>query len=180
MDRQPTLEGEHLLLRPLRAQDWGPLWAIASDRELWAVHPAHDRWQEAVFRPFFDTALERGGALVVIDKSSGAIIGSSQFQDHDPADGGSVEIGWTFVARARWGSGANAEMKRLMLAHALADCERALFVVGENNVISRRAMEKIGGRLIGERRDLPRAGQSQPHVIYAIDRAGFASGPLSA
>ncbi len=174
------LEGEHLLLRPLRADDWDALWAIASDRELWAVHPAHDRWQEPVFRPFFDAALAKGGALVVIAKASGRIIGSSQFQDHDPADSGSVEIGWTFLGREHWGSGANAEMKQLMLAHAFRFVERVLFVVGEDNVISRRAMTKIGGRLTDETRDMPRAGEIQRHVVFEIDRAGFASGPLSA
>lgn len=178
MDRQPTLEGERLLLRPLRADDRGALWAIASDRELWAVHPAHDRWQEHVFRPFFDTALERGGALVVIEKASGHVIGSSQFQEHDPANGGSVEIGWTFLARDRWGSGANAELKRLMLAHAFRFVDRALFVVGEDNVISRRAMTKVGGRLTTEMRDISRAGQAQRHVVYEIDREAFATGPL--
>jgi RimJ/RimL family protein N-acetyltransferase len=179
VDRAPVLEGERLLLRPLAAGDWDALWAIASDRELWAVHPAHDRWQEPVFRAFFDQALVRGGALVVIDSASGRIIGSSQFQDFDPADGGSVEIGWTFLARAQWGSGANAEMKRLMLTHAFRFVERALFVVGENNVISRRAMQKIGGRLTGETRDMPRGGEMQRHVVYAIDRESFAAGPLS-
>lgn len=179
MDRAPVLEGERLLLRPLTADDWDALYAIASDRELWAVHPAHDRWREPVFRAFFDQALARGGALVVIDSASGQIVGSSQFQDFDPANGGSVEIGWTFLARAHWGSGANAEMKRLMLQHALRFVERALFVVGEHNVISRRAMEKIGGRLTDETRDMPRAGEVQRHVVYAIDRAGFAAGPLS-
>lgn len=179
MDRQPTLEGERLLLRPLTAEDWDSLWGIAADRELWAVHPAHDRWQEPVFRKFFDDALERGGALVVIDKASGRVMGSSQFQDLDPAGGGSVEIGWTFLAREHWGCGANAELKRLMLSHALASVERARFVVGEHNVISRRAMEKIGGRLTDETRNMSRAGEVQRHVIYEIDRASFASGPLS-
>lgn len=179
MDRQPRLEGERLSLRPLIAEDWEALWAIASDRELWAIHPAHDRWQEPVFRKFFNDALAKGGALVVVDKATGTVIGSSRFQDHDIADGGSVEIGWTFLAREHWGSGANAELKRLMLGHALASVERALFVVGEDNVISRRAMEKVGGRLTGETRDMPRAGEVQRHVIYEIDRASFASGPLN-
>lgn len=179
MDRQPTLAGERLLLRPLRADDWDALWAIAADRELWAAHPAHDRWQEPVVREFFADALRQGGALAVIEQSTGRVIGSSRFHDHDPANGGSIEIGWTFLARDLWGSGANAEMKRLMLAHALASVERVVFVVGEDNVISRRAMEKIGARLTGETRDMPRAGQVQRHVIYAIDRAAFAGGPLS-
>jgi RimJ/RimL family protein N-acetyltransferase len=179
MDRQPTLEGERLLLRPLRPDDWDALWAIASDRELWAVHPANDRWQEPVFREFFADALAQGGALAIVDKASGRTIGSSRFQEFDPANGGSVEIGWTFLARELWGSGLNAELKRLMLAHALASVERAVFVVGEDNVISRRAMTKIGGRLTGETRVKIRAGKPLNHVIFEIDRANFANGPLS-
>ena len=179
MNRQPTLEGPNLLLRPLAPDDWDALWAVASDRELWALHPAHDRWQEPVFRAFFADALARGGALAVIEKRTGRIIGSSRFQDHDPADGGSVEIGWTFLAREHWGRGHNAEMKRLMLAHALQAVERVIFLVGENNAISRRAMTKIGGRLTGEVRDKHRAGELQHHVVFAIDRESFASGPLA-
>ena len=179
MDRQPTLQGERLLLRPLRPDDWDALFAVASDPLIWEVHPAHDRWQEPVFRAYFDDALAQGGALAVIDKRSGAIIGSSRFQNLDPAEGGSVEIGWTFLARSHWGGSYNAEMKRLMLAHALREVERVVFRVGETNVRSRGAMEKIGGRLT-DRIDVTQlpAGPAK-HVIYEIDRASFASGPLA-
>jgi RimJ/RimL family protein N-acetyltransferase len=179
MDRQPTLEGERLLLRPLRQDDWDALFAVASDPLIWEVHPANDRWQEPVFRAFFDDALAHGGALAVIDKATGEIVGSSRFQGYDPADGGSVEIGWTFLGRSHWGGSYNAEMKRLMLAHALANVERVVFRVGETNWRSRGAMEKIGGRLTDriDITELP-AGPAR-HVIYEIDRQSFASGPLS-
>ena len=137
MDRQPVLEGERLLLRPLTEADWDALYAVASDRELWARHPSHDRWQEPVFRAFFDDALAQGGALAIVDQASGAVIGSSRFQAYDPTDGGVVEIGWSFLARPYWGRGYNAEMKRLMLAHAFASVARVVFRVGAENMISR-------------------------------------------
>lgn len=176
MDRQPTLEGERLLLRPLCDDDWDGLFAVAADAQIWAVHPAHDRWQEPVFRSFFADALAKGGALAVVEKAAGAIVGSSRFQNFDPADGGSVEIGWTFLARRLWGGSYNAEMKRLMLAHALESVERVRFVVGEDNVISRKAMVKIGGRLTGEIDERAMAGGVVRHVVFEIDRAGFAKG----
>ena len=180
MNRQPVLEGERLLLRPLSPDDWEALFAVASDPAVWALHPAHDRWQEPVFRAFFDDALANKGALVVIDKASGAIVGSSRFQGYDPADGGSVEIGWTYLARRLWGTGANAEMKRLMLAHALRYVERATFRVGQDNVISRGAMANIGGRLT-DRIDMTEGpNRPVPHVVYEITRQAFASGPLMA
>jgi RimJ/RimL family protein N-acetyltransferase len=179
MDRQPTLEGQHLHLRPLQPGDWQALFAVAADPEIWAIHPAHDRWQEPVFRAFFDDALEQGGALAVIDKASGAIVGSSRWQGHDQANGGSVEIGWTFLARSHWQGRTNPEMKRLMLAHAFRFVERVVFRVGETNWRSRKAMEKIGGRLTDEVElaVLP-DGREAVHVIYEITRESFASGPL--
>lgn len=179
MDRQPVLEGERLLLRPLRESDWNALYAVASDRELWAVHPSHDRWQEPVFRAFFEDALAKGGALAIVDKSNGQVIGSSRFQDYDPADGGSVEIGWSFLARSYWGRGYNAEFKRLMLEHAFGFVGKVLFRVGADNVISRKAMANIGGRLTDETWVEERAGRPVEHVLFEIDRDSFAIGPLS-
>ena len=177
MDRQPILEGERLLLRPLAAEDWDALFAVASDPQVWAIHPQHDRWQEPVFRRFFADALERGGALAVIDKASGAIIGSSQYKAEA---NGAVEIGWTFLAPSHWGGTCNREMKRLMLAHAFRFVGRVEFRVGECNLRSQRAMQKIGGRLT-ERFDMVDTPSGGPmrHVIFEITRESFASGPLN-
>ena len=178
MDRQPTIEGETLLLRPLVTDDWDGLYLAASDPLIWELHPANDRWQEPVFRAYFADALAQGGALAVIDKRSGAIIGSSRMQAYEPANGGSVEIGWTFLARSHWGGGINREMKRLMLTHALQYVERVDFRVGETNLISRRAMEKIGG-LLSDRSELAETSSGPVlHVIYEITRESFAAGPL--
>jgi len=179
MDRQPVLEGERLRLRPLRPGDWDALFAVASDPEIWALHPMRDRWQEPVFRAFFADALAQGGALAVIERASGEVIGSSRFQGYDPADGGSVEIGWTFLARRWWGGAANREMKRLMLGHAFRFVRRVDFRVGESNVISRRALDKIGGRLT-DRVDMTETPSGPVrHVIYEITRETFTAGPLA-
>ncbi len=178
MDRQPVLEGERLLLRPLAAEDWDALFAVASDPQVWAIHPQNDRWQEPVFRAFFADALAQGGALAVIDKSGRMIVGSSRFQGLETAAGGSVEIGWTFLARSHWGGSYNREMKRLMLAHALQSVGRVLFKVGEGNLRSRRAMEKIGGLPTARSEVVDTASGPVRHVIYEITRDSFAGGPL--
>jgi RimJ/RimL family protein N-acetyltransferase len=178
LDRQPVLEGERLLLRPLHVDDWYALFAVASDPLIWEVHPAHDRWQEPVFRAYFADALANVGAMAVIDKASGAIVGSSRWQGYDPANGGSVEIGWTFLARSHWNGAFNPELKRLMLSHALRFVERVVFRVDETNLRSRRAMEKIGGRLTEAIEYTQMAGREVRHVVYEITRESFASGPL--
>lgn len=178
LDRQPTLVGPSLLLRPLRADDWEALFAVASDPLIWEQHPAHDRWQESVFRTFFDDALANRGALTVIDKASGAVIGSSRYQGLEEASGGSVEIGWTFLARSHWGGSANRALKRLMVAHALASIAECRFAVGETNWRSRAAMVKIGGRLTAWEDLRGMAGKQVRHVTYVITRAEFDGGPL--
>ena len=184
MERQPVLESERLLLRPLTADDWDALYAIASDPQVWEQHPMHDRWREEVFRTFFDDALAKGGALAVIDKTAAGagetVIGSSRFQGYDPDEGGSVEIGWTFLSPRYWGTGANHEMKRMMLEHAFNFVERVNFRVGDTNWRSRNALENIGAERTRDYEVDQYQGKRVVHLVYAITRESFASGPLSA
>jgi RimJ/RimL family protein N-acetyltransferase len=162
-DRQPTLVGELLELRPLRAEDFAPLFRAAADPLIWEQHPDNDRWQEPVFRAFFADALSSGGALVAVERSSGRIIGSSRYHGYD-AERRVVEIGWTFLAREFWGGRYNGEMKRLMLDHAFRSVDRVLFVVGPDNRRSRRAVEKIGAVLAGSTTD----AKGRERVVYEL------------
>jgi len=147
---QPTLTGNRLELRPLRADDWDALYAAASDPLIWELHPESDRYKPDVFRRYFDSGIECGGAFVVIDRQSGRIVGSSRYYGYDEA-AGEIEIGWTFLTRPYWGGAYNGEMKRLMLEHAFRFVGRVLFNVGVTNYRSQRAMEKIGGVRAGTR-----------------------------
>ncbi len=179
MNRQPTLEDERVLIRPLAHEDWDALFAIASDPAIWEQHPMHDRWHKDVFCDFFEDALGKGGALAIIDKRNDEIIGSSRFQSYDEEDGGSVEIGWTFFARKCWGKGINPSVKRLMLAHAFKTVDRVDFRVGETNYRSRIALENIGA-VRTRRTELDRyQGRRVVHIVYEITQDAFREGPLS-
>lgn len=169
-DLQPVLAGELVALRPLRAEDYAALRAVAADPLIWAQHPASDRHEEPVFRQFFQDALASGGALVALDRADGRVIGSSRYHAFDPARR-EVEIGWTFLARSHWGGRYNGEMKRLMLTHAFRYVERVVFLVGPRNERSRRAVERIGGVCAGTRPD----GSGGESVVYEITAATFAA-----
>jgi RimJ/RimL family protein N-acetyltransferase len=173
LDMQPTLEGERVRLRPLEAADYDSLYAVASDPQLWELHPAPNRWQEPVFRELFEASLASGGAMVVIDKRAERIIGSSRYNVPESRSA-RVEIGWSYLARSHWGGAWNREVKRLLLAHAFRFVDTVYFRVGETNLRSRRAMEKIGGALSGETDviTLPN-GTPVVHVIYQIAKADF-------
>ena len=176
-DRQPRLESSAISLRPLADTDWEALFAVASDPLIWAGHPASDRWQEPVFRAFFANALRSHRALVAVDPIISAVIGSSRY-DSERVEPGEIEIGWTFLARSHWGKGTNAAMKALMLGHALVYYPQVVFLVGTTKLRSQRAMAKIGGVLTGREPAQLRNGVAVPHVLFAIDRDGFANGPL--
>jgi len=143
-DLQPNLKGELIELRPLAPEDWNELFAVASDPLIWQQHPESDRYKEDVFKIFFREAMECGGAFVIIDTKSQQIIGSTRFYGYDQ-ERSEIEIGWTFLARKYWGGRYNRELKQLMLAHAFKFVENAIFFVGENNIRSQKATEKIGG-----------------------------------
>jgi|SRR5207249_7966033 len=168
-DLQPDLKGELLELRPLREEDFDELYAAASDPLIWEQHPDKVRYREDVFRQFFQDAMESGGALIAIDRKNGKIIGSSRFNAYDEAKS-EVEIGWTFLARTHWGGDYNREMKRLMLTHAFSFVESVIFVVGEENLRSQRAVEKIGGIRAGAKTDT----NGRDSFIYRISRSAFA------
>ncbi len=166
---QPVLTGNLLSVRPIAEDDWTELFSAASDPDIWEQHPDKDRYQESVFRRYFDDAINCGSALVVMDNSTQSVIGSSRYNDYD-AQRSEIEIGWTFLARAYWGGKYNRELKRLMTNHALSFVDTVLFWVGEHNLRSQRAVEKIGGvRREGFFSREPQ-GTGQ-HVIYEVREA---------
>lgn len=162
-DLQPTLQGALLRLRPLRPEDFHGLYAVASDPLIWEQHPIKDRYKEKVFKGFFREALESGGALIATDAKNGEIIGSSRFHGYDKQKS-EIEIGWTFLARSRWGGICNREMKQLMLRHAFKFVNSVIFLIGPQNLRSQRAMEKIGGVRVGSRPD----GNGRDSLVYQI------------
>lgn len=168
-DSQPRLANEVVRLDPVVDSDWEELYAVASDPEIWAVHPARDRWQEAPFRAFFEGALASGEALTIRDAQSGAVIGSSRY-NFDHCGPGEVEIGWTFLARRCWGGRFNGEVKRLMVEHALQHFERVLFLVGSDNLRSRRALEKIGATLSNRMESASIGDRVIEHVVYILEK----------
>ena len=172
---QPVLEDDFVQLRPIEEADREALFNVASDPLIWALHPAHDRWKREVFDPFFAEALSSNGGLVVVDKATGAIIGSSRY-DIRVCEIGEVEIGWTYLARAFWGGAINRSIKRLMIGYAFErGFEAVIFLVGQDNLRSRRAMEKIGAMLTDRRQEWAMADTVVDHLIYRIARVDFAA-----
>ena len=168
-DLQPVLKGERLELRPLRADDYHELFAVAADPLIWDQHPNKDRYKKQIFDTFFRESLESGGALIAIDCKDTHVIGSSRFQGYNEGIS-EIEIGWTFLARSHWGGAYNGEMKLLMLRHAFKFVSSVILFVSPQNLRSQRAVEKIGGVRMGTR---PGA-DGVDNFVYKITASIFA------
>lgn len=166
---QPVLIGKTLMLRPLLASDFDTLYRVASDPALWETHPDSQRFQRDIFQQrYFQGALDSGGALLMEMRSSGRVIGCSRFYRWD-AVSRSISIGYTFIDREHWGDGSNSEVKWLMLDYIFQWSDTVWFHVGENNLRSRRAVEKLGATLSHEEaRELD--GTPYTQLYYKLDK----------
>jgi RimJ/RimL family protein N-acetyltransferase len=176
-DIQPVLTGKRVLLRPLEVADYDGLFAVASDPEIWAMHPFRDRYKRAVFDDFFRDAIASRGAFAVLDTATGEIIGGTRFANY-AAITDEIEIGWTFFATAYWRTGVNREVKGLMLDYIFQFVRTVVFQVGANNFRSRTSVERLGGKLVLEyKRD--HGGQLHDYTTYHLTHEDALSGALS-
>ena len=172
IDLQPTLIGGVIRLRPLEAADFEALYQVASDPQIWALHPDSERYKRDIFKArYFDGALASHGALAILEKASGRIIGSSRYYEWNP-DANAIAIGYTFIERNHWGTGTNRELKQLMLAHIFQWVGTVWFHVGKINLRSRRAVEKLGATLSYEQeRELE--GKPYTQLYYKLEASTF-------
>lgn len=167
-DFKPILTGQTISLRPLTNDDFDALYAAASDPLIWEQHPSPLRYRRDVFESsFFQGAINSDGALVIVEKTTGTIIGSSRFYEWDPATE-EIAIGFTFLTRAHWGGATNHELKSLMLDHAFRWAKVVWFHIGKDNMRSRKAIERIGARYSHTEMKVIN-GVGKEHVFYRVD-----------
>lgn len=164
---QPQLANQWVSLRPLQAEDFDPLYAVASDPLLWEQHPNPDRYKKEVFENYFTGAMESKGALLISSAISHQIIGCSRYYDHFPEQH-EIKIGYTFISRTCWGLPYNRAAKTLMLKHAFEFVDEVIFHVGEHNQRSRRAMTKLGAEIIGEEMVTYYGESPKKNVVFRI------------
>ncbi len=148
-NNQPRLKSDVANLLPLEQGDFEALYLVASDPEIWAQHPSHDRWKKDVFKRFFDEAMLSGGALKVVDNLTGKIVGTTRIYDYNASED-SIFIGFTFYARSYWGTGLNQTLKRMLIDYLFQYVRKVNFQVGKENVRSQIAISRLGAKKISD------------------------------
>ncbi|HTX94712.1 MAG TPA: GNAT family protein [Mycobacterium sp.] len=102
------------------------------------------------FDGWFDLALANEREVPYVVHVRDRPVGSSRYLNVEPAHR-RLEIGWTWLERAQWGSGANVEAKYLLLRHAFEDWDamRVEFKTDARNLRVRGALLGVGARFEG-------------------------------
>jgi RimJ/RimL family protein N-acetyltransferase len=121
-----------------------------------------DRWFEAAV-----AATEEVPFAVLF---GGGAVGSTRYMNYAP-EHRRVEIGWTWLRRSAWGTGANVETKLLLLEHAFerVGVQRVEFKTDARNLRTRGALLALGAQFEGIfRKHMILPGGPRDSAWYAI------------
>jgi RimJ/RimL family protein N-acetyltransferase len=167
-----TLEGELVRLEPLSPAHEDDLWEASRDPRTWRWLSVVQPQTRADWRAWLDDALASDDlAFATVLRETARAVGSTRFLAFRP-EHRVVEIGWTWLAPAAWGTGANVEAKLLMLEHAFErlGCRRVELKTDALNERSRAAMAALPARFEGVHRKhmLVRGGESRDSAWYSV------------
>ena len=170
-----TLEGQIVQLITLNKDHFSDLEVLAADKRIWQ-HYVYDGTDNTRFRSVLKSAMDdmqngRQLPFVIYHKEQRKIIGSTRFMDIQ-ATHKKVEIGSTWLHPDYWGTAINLECKLLLLTYCFetVGALRVQFKTDENNIRSRKAIEKVGGKFEGVlRHDMLRDdGTNRNSAYYSI------------
>ena len=167
-----TLTGQTVDLCSLKEEHFAELEAVAKEKRIWEFYP-YDGSNAATFLNMFNTAMserENGTQFpfVIFHKPDNKIIGSTRFLDIQRKHK-KLEIGSTWLHPGYWASEVNLECKLLLLTHCFEVLQtvRVQLKTDENNLRSRKAIQKIGAEFEGIlRNDMLRDNNTKRNSAY--------------
>ena len=162
MNFKSNFENNLISLFQTREKDFEKLYLVASNPIIWEQHPENDRWKKEKFSIFFKNGLQNEfGFLLIFDKLTNKIIGSTRFYSYDQINK-AIRIGFTFISPKYWGTSINYQVKQMMLNYTFKYLDRVYFDIGVNNFRSRKAIEKLGAVIFND--------NQQGSVIYILKK----------
>ncbi|MBA3420635.1 MAG: GNAT family N-acetyltransferase [Thermoleophilaceae bacterium] len=154
------MEGEVVVVEPLAPEHEPGLFAAGHDREMWTfltaspdAYETRERFHRWMEEALAASAAGTEAAWAILSRASGQPIGSTRYMALRPEHRG-LEVGWTWLGRSWWRTGANVETKLLLLGRAFEQlgCERVELKTDARNARSRAALEALPARFEGVHR----------------------------
>lgn len=172
--RDLVLSGRFVRLEPLQSQhavDLGPNLVVSDFNYFLNLAPTAPTREAAEQFIVEATCLPMSCVLAIVQRETGQAIGFSSFLDVRPSYR-AVEIGLTWIAPNFRHTEVNPEAKKLMLEFAFEQlgCVRVCLKTDERNVLSQRAIEKLGAHKDGVLRNFGIAidGHIRNTVMYSV------------
>ena len=174
--KHPTiLRGQLVDLLPLDKSDFHELSSLARDKRIWEFQAPECYDTEVFIKTYTEALLERGKGnhypFIIFHKQEKKLIGSTRLFDIHPQHR-KLEIGWTWLHPDYWATAINLECKLLLLTFCFNTLKaiRIQLKTSDNNLRSRKAIEKIGGQFEGVlRKDRIRSdGTIRSSAYYSI------------
>jgi RimJ/RimL family protein N-acetyltransferase len=171
-----TLEGRAVRLEKLAAHHAEDLFLAGRDEGIWRYMPCPPPSSVEDVQAFIHEALEEHAAgreipFAIIDRATSKAVGSTRYLDIQ-REHSSLEIGWTWLAKAQQRTRANTECKYLLLRHAFEELRaiRVQLKTDSRNLRSQRAIERLGAVREGTLRRQRRLwdGYVRDTVYYSI------------
>jgi RimJ/RimL family protein N-acetyltransferase len=154
INHKTFLNGQVIDLIPLEKEHFAELEKLSKDKRIWEFY-VMDGTDSEKFLATLNLAIterEKGTQFpfVIYHKQQKKIIGGTRFLDIQPAHK-KLEIGWTWLHPDYWATEINFECKLLLLTFCFENLKavRVQLKTDENNLRSRKAIEKIGGQYEG-------------------------------
>lgn len=169
------LESTTIKLIPLTKSHAAPLLEAASDGELWNLWftsvPSTEKVEDYISNALDQKARGQSLPFVVVEKSTGDIIGSTRFCNAD-ASNQRVEIGYTWYSKRFQRTSCNTECKLLLLTHAFETLNAiaVVFCTNWHNQASRAAILRLGAKQDGVLRNHQKLanGGYRDTVVFSI------------
>ena len=168
------LEGDYVVLEPLRLEHIAPLVQAVNDGEAWrlwyAAVPSPEQMQSYVEQAIL--AQQRGDlAYAVYSKQTGQVVGTTRYYNVDPQHRRAM-IGYTWYAGSARRSPINTECK-LLLLRKLFETHQAIAVEFRTHIFnsaSRAAIERLGAKLDGilRQHQIMPNGTLRDTAVYSI------------
>jgi RimJ/RimL family protein N-acetyltransferase len=178
----PTLEGEHLVLRPFGLADAAEVQRLAgdfavADTTLNVPHPYEDGMAEAWIGSHA-SAWEEGSlaAFAVTRRRDGQLLGAISLKMQPGGD--VAELGY-WIGSPFWGKGYATEAARLLIGFGFTSLGLARIAARHfaRNPASGRVMQKIGMLKTGvDRQAGEKWGRCEDYVLYEIRREAWSRG----
>ncbi len=170
-----TMEGNHVILRPMTIQDKNPLVEAASDGSLWKLWytlvPSPDTMEAYILTALAEQEQKRSLPFVIIRKDDQQIVGTTRFMNIESVIR-RMEIGSTWYSKSSQRTFVNTESKYLLLKHAFESlgCHAVELRTHWINHQSRAAIERLGAKLDGVLRNhrIASDGTMRDTVVYSI------------